>query len=163
MKELLLQYARYNIWANKQFINVLHKLNEEQIDTEITSSFSSIRTTVYHMWGAEDIWVQRLHLVEQPVWAGTVFEGSFEEALGKWQAASDALLAFVEKQYDDSAFQHVMQYYNLKKQSMKLPVHTALMQVLNHGTYHRGQLVTMLRQLGLKKVPSTDFFLFATR
>ncbi len=163
MKELLQQYARYNIWANKQLIDVLQKLDNEQLDAEIPSSFPSIRKTVYHLWSAEDIWLQRLLLAEQPVWAESVFEGSFDEVLGKWKDTSAALLAFVEKQYNDESFRHILQYYNLKKISFKVPVSTVLMQVFNHATYHRGQLVTMLRQAGVKKIPGTDFHTFALK
>jgi uncharacterized damage-inducible protein DinB len=32
--------------------------------------------------------------------------------------------------------------------------------VFNHATYHRGQLVTMLRQIGAEKIPATDFAAF---
>jgi uncharacterized damage-inducible protein DinB len=163
MKELLQQYARYNIWANKQLIDVLQKLDNEQLDAEIPSSFPSIRKTIYHLWSAEDIWLQRLLLAEQPVWAESVFEGNFDEAVGKWQDASAGLLAFVEKQYNDESFRHILQYYNLKKISFKVPVSTVLMQVFNHATYHRGQLVTMLRQAGVKKIPGTDFHIFSTK
>lgn len=163
MKELLLQMARYNTWANKQFIDVLLKLDEAALDTEITSSFPSIRKTVYHLWSAEDIWLQRLNLAEQPQWAESVFSGNFATALEKWQNASQALQAFVENQYDDEAFRHVLQYYNLKKVSFKIPVYIVLMQAFNHATYHRGQLTTMLRQAGVKKIPGTDLHTFATR
>lgn len=163
MKELLLQMARYNTWANKQFIDVLLKLDEDVWDMEITSSFPSIRRTVYHLWSAEDIWLQRLNLVEQPQWAESVFSGNFAAALEKWQNASQALQTFVENQYDDEAFRHVLQYYNLKKVSFKIPVYIVLMQAFNHATYHRGQLTTMLRQAGVKKIPGTDLHTFATR
>ena len=47
--------------------------------------------------------------------------------------------------------EHVFQYYNSKKEHFKSPVYQMLMHVFNHGTYHRGQLVNMLRQLGVEK------------
>jgi len=163
MKELLTRFAKYNKWANARFADVLLKLTEEQLDMEINSSFPSIRTTVYHMWSAENIWLQRLNLVEQPVWVQDSFNGTFEEAVENWRNCSEGLLSFIDKQFNDNAFQHVMQYYNLKKQSVKLPVHVGLMQVLNHATYHRGQLVTMLRQAGVKKIPASDYYLFTAK
>lgn len=46
---------------------------------------------------------------------------------------------------------------------MKLPVNVILMHVFNHATYHRGQLVTMLRQLGVKKIPQTDFMVYMSK
>lgn len=163
MKEIMLQMAGYNVWANKLMIDALLQLSEEQLDRIIESSFPSIRKTVYHLWSAESIWQQRLNLEEKPVWQESVFEGSFQEATENWMTASKSLFDFTEKQFNDYAFTHVVHYYNLKKQSAKLQVYVALMQVLNHSTYHRGQLITMIRQAGLKKVPSTDFFLYAMK
>lgn len=161
MKELLQQYAKYNVWANKRIIDVILKLDAELFDKEMVSSFPSIKATVYHTWSAESVWMQRLALVEQPVWLADVFAGTFEEACANWQKVSEELVLFVEKQYDERSFQHVLQYYNFQKQSVKLPVYTVLMHIFNHSTQHRGQLVTMLRQAGARKIPATDLVAFA--
>lgn len=160
MKEILLQYAGYNIWANKKIIETLLQLEKQKLDLEIESSFSSIHKTVYHVWSAEYVWLQRLQLAEHAVWMESTFNGSFEEACERWLNASSQLYDFVSKQYDDKAFAHVFQYYNLKKQSVKMPVRDVLMQVFNHSTYHRGQLVTMMRLCGMNKIPGTDFITF---
>lgn len=163
MKELLIDLAKYNMWANALFINELSKLSDEQLDKELISSFPTIRKTVSHIWSAEDIWLQRLGLKEQPVWAESVFTGSFEEMCTNWEETSKGLLSFIERQYSDTAFEHVLQYYNLKKQSAKIPVYVVLVQVLNHGTYHRGQLVTMMRQVGVKKIPASDYVIYKAK
>ena len=60
----------------------------------------------------------------------------------------------------DLSLEHVFQYYNNKKEHFKMPVYQMLLHVFNHGTYHRGQLINMLRQLDEKKVPQTDFSLW---
>lgn len=160
---MLLQLARYNVWANKLMIETLLQLDERRLDMVIESSFSSIRKTVYHMWSAEDIWMQRLHLAEQPVWAESAFKGDFEEAVKKWGQVSKKIQTFVEKQFSDDSFTHVVQYYNLKRQHTKVPVYVCLLQAFNHATYHRGQLVTMLRQAGVTKIPGTDFHIFVMK
>lgn len=157
MKELLTQYAEYNIWANKRIIDIMLKLEPSLADKEIASSFPSLKTTAYHIWGAENIWLQRLQLTEYPTWVANDFKGSFEEACAEWQRVSAALKQFIEKQYDDKAFAHVLQYYDMKKNSHKTPVFQVLNHAFNHSTYHRGQLVTILRQLGQTDIPSTDF------
>lgn len=157
MKELLLQYARYNQWANKQMLDVLLKLEDGAVDTEINSSFPSVRRTAMHTWGAESIWLQRLQLAEHPAWYGDDLTIAFDEACQRWQAESATLIAFIEKQYDDRAFEHILQFYDRQKAAHKMPVYQVLHHVFNHSTYHRGQLVTMLRQLGVTKIPSTDF------
>jgi len=160
MKELLLQYARYNIWANKRIIDVLLKHDEEVLNMEIKSSFPSLQATVFHSWGAESIWLKRLHLEEKPVFASMDFKGPFAEACNEWQKASEGLLQFIEKQYDDKALEHVFQYNDLKGTPHKNPVYATLQHVFNHSTYHRGQLVTMLREVGETKLPTTDFIVY---
>lgn len=160
MKEILLQFAKYNLWANKRIIEVMLQLGEAQLDMEMVSSFPTIRKTVYHTWSAEYIWVQRLQLAEHPVWIETGFAGSFAEACNEWQKASESLVQFIEKQLDNRAFEHVFQYYNLQKQFTKMPVYTALTHAFNHSTQHRGQLITMLRQAGVSRIPGTDMILF---
>ena len=155
--------AKYNVWANKLMIDALLQLSEEQLDMVIESSFSSIRKTAYHVCVSESFWEQRLNLVEQHLRAELVLEGSFQEVMDKWGGASKSLMDFTERQFNDDAFTHVVHYYNHKKQSVKQQVYVALMQVLNHSTYHRGQLITMMRQAGVKKVPATDFYMYAMK
>lgn len=160
MKDLLLQYARYNVWANKRIIDVLLKIDEDLLDKAVESSFPSIRETVYHMWSADFIWLQRLELTENPVWIAKLFKGSFAEACEDWQKVGATLVSFIERKYDDKALEHVMQYYSMDKKSFKNPEYASLLHVFNHATYHRGQLVTMLRQLNITSIPSTDFIAF---
>lgn len=155
MKELLQQYAAYNLWANKQFFERINKLSDEEINKEIASSFPSLYKTVLHMWLAEDVWYQRVKLVETVVPVADNFNGSFTELcnnLGKQdQQWKDWVDAATENQLN-----HVFAYMRNKEQQ-KMPVYQMLIHVFNHATYHRGQLVTMLRQLGADKIPATDF------
>ena len=160
MKQLLLEYAEYNAWANKKIIEVLLKLKEGADRNEIVSSFPSVYKTVMHSWSAESIWLQRLQLAEHPVWHEDIFKGTLSEACHEWQAVSSAFVEFVTKQYDDKALQHVVQFYDRQKNAYKMPVYQVLQHVFNHSTYHRGQLITMLRQLGITKLPQPDFTAF---
>jgi uncharacterized damage-inducible protein DinB len=57
----------------------------------------------------------------------------------------------------------VFHYQNTKKEQFKQPIYQVLLHMFNHSTYHRGQLVTMLRQLGVQKLPSTDFIVWSRR
>jgi uncharacterized damage-inducible protein DinB len=161
MKELLIQYAKYNIWANKRVLDILSMLDDATLDKDIISSYRSLRLTVYHIWSAEKIWLDRLLLAEKPVWAESIFAGDFKEAAKNWSEASQQLLQFAARQFNDRSFEHVVEYISLQKQPFKSPVHAVLMQVFNHSTYHRGQLITMLRQAGVSKIPNTDFIIFS--
>ena len=162
MKPLLQQYAAYNVWANQKLFDCINNLSDDQVQREITSSFSSIYKTVLHMWFAEDIWWQRLKLAEQPVSAADLFTGSFSELQQLFNRQSAEWAAWVA-QATEVQLTHVFAYQNSKKEQFKQPVYEMMLHVFNHGTYHRGQLVTMLRQLGVEKIPPTDFIVFARK
>lgn len=159
MKELLLQYARFNVWANDLTVNAMLPLAPSLLDQELVSSFPSLRKTVYHMWSAEAIWLQRLNLVEKPTWAAGSFTGSFDEACALWQQASAGLLSYTTAANNDS-LNAVLSYHDTKGNPWHRPVWQVLQHVSNHATYHRGQLVTMLRQVGVTTIPPVDFIYF---
>lgn len=152
--------ARYNAWANRRLAEKLMSLGDGLFDKEVPSSFPTLRNTVLHLYCAESIWLQRLQLVERPHWPFDDGELPAEGLCGAWAKASDGLTAFVDKQFNDRAFGHVVEYIDMRRQVMKLPVFSALQHVFNHSTYHRGQIVTMLRALGETKIPQTDLVHF---
>lgn len=162
MKDLLQQCTAYTVWANQKLFDCIGNLPEEKISQEIVSSFSSIQKTVLHMWDAEAIWWQRLKFEERIVVPSADFAGSFAELQKKSQQQSQ-----VWKEWVDNAtevqLQHVFAYQNTKKEQFKQPVYEMLLHLSNHATYHRGQLVTMLRQVGVEKIPQTDFVVFCRK
>lgn len=158
MKELLQQYAAYNIWATKLLTERISKLSDGKINQEIVNSFSSIYKTVQHMWLAEEVWWKRLKLTENIVLESSAFTGSFAEMVNILAKQSDQFKDWIDNA-TESQLVHVFAYVRNKEQ-IKMPVYQMLQHVFNHATYHRGQLVTMLNQLGADKIPSTDFSTF---
>jgi uncharacterized damage-inducible protein DinB len=159
MKELLLQYSNANLWANKRIIKALLQHDESALDMEMISSFPTIKATVFHVWSAESIWLQRLQHTEEPIWWQGVYKGTFTEAYKAWEETSDALIQFIE-QRNDELLKEVLKYHDRSNNAHHTPVYQVLLHVFNHSTYHRGQLVTMLRQAGIKEIPGTDFISF---
>jgi uncharacterized damage-inducible protein DinB len=160
MKELLQQYAAYNMWATKLLTDRISRLTEDEINKEIISSFPSLYKTLQHVWMAEEVWWKRLKLTENIVLESTAFNGSFIEMAD--------ILARQSKQYKDwvdaaneNQLTHVFAFVRNKEQH-KMPVYKMLHHVFNHASYHRGQLVTMLNQLGADKIPGTDFSTFSS-
>ena len=161
MKQLLQQYAAYNTWANKRIVETANQLSEEQINKEIVSSFPSVYKTVLHMMEVENVWWQRLQLVEQTTPPGW-FTGNFAELSKKLIELSQQWESWVQNA-NDANINHVFAWYNFKKEYFKEPVYKMLVHLFNHQTSHRGQLITMFRQLGVDKIPPTDFIVFARR
>jgi uncharacterized damage-inducible protein DinB len=156
MKELLLRYAMYNIWANQRIIVLLNGLTEEQLDKDLGSSFSSMRKTIYHMWDSESVWYQRLHLASPVIFPAKDFSGSWEEFVQLFSRQSELLKDFIATA-SDAKLAHTIEYHHTVKGICKSAVEHVILSAFNHSTYHRGQLVTMLRQTGLTKIPQTDF------
>ncbi len=158
MKELLQQYAAYNIWATKLLVDIINKLSDEEINREIASSFPSLYKTMQHMWLAEEVWWKRMKLVENIELESIGFSGSFDEMATKLAKQSQDWIEWVNKA-SEPQLEHVFAFIRNKEQT-KMPVYQMMHHVFNHATYHRGQLVTILRQLGVDKIPSTDFSSF---
>jgi uncharacterized damage-inducible protein DinB len=156
MKTLLAQFAAYNLWANGVLTACILELPPDVQTKEIVSSFPSLQATLLHMLDAESIWWQRMKLQEQIVRPSTTFSGNTQEL-------SKELLE-QSKQWNDwvqAAQEHMLEhefiYHTSKREKFKQPVWQVLLHLFNHGTYHRGQLITMLRQSGVTKLPNTDF------
>ena len=160
MKQLLLQYAAYNSWANKIITDKLKELSEEQLNREIVSSFPSLYKTVLHLMDVESIWWQRLKLAEHVEWPGKNFNGSFDELSKMLLQLSRQWEEWV-RNANEANITHVFAYQNSKKEQFKQPVYEMLLHLFNHQTFHRGQVVNMLRQLGIEKILPTDFIMFS--
>jgi uncharacterized damage-inducible protein DinB len=162
MKELLVQLATYNVWASQKLLDIISALPEEKQQAEMPSSFSSLYKTVLHMWDAESIWWQRMKMHERFVRPSENFNGSMKDVSNGLLSQSQQWRDWVNNA-NDMALDHVFQYYNTKRELFKDPTWQMLLHVFNHGTYHRGQLVNMLRQLGVEKIPQTDFIVWARK
>lgn len=159
MKELLKQYAAYNIWASQRILDMILGLPEEKQLADVPSSFNSLYKTVLHMWDAESIWWQRMKMHERFVIPSENFKGTMQDVANGLMQQSKQWGEWVSSA-SDLSLEHVFQYYNTKKEHFKMPVYQMLHHVFNHGTYHRGQLINMLRQLEVEKLPQTDFSLY---
>jgi uncharacterized damage-inducible protein DinB len=118
--------------------------------------------TILHLWDAESIWWQRMKLQERIVLPGESFNGNMldaSEGLRQQDKQWDAWISSAQEHH----LQHVFQYKNSKREQFKQPHYQMILHVLNHGTYHRGQLVAMLRQLEVDKIPPTDFIAWSRK
>jgi len=162
MKKLLLQYAAYNVWANQRIVECIENLTDDQINREINSSYKSIYATLLHLWDAEAIWWQRVKLQEQIDVPSSNFKGSILELGAQLMKQSKQWKEWVDLA-TEAALEHEFIYRNSKKEQFKQPVSEALLHLFNHQSYHRGQLITMFRQVGLEVVPNTDFIAFSRK
>lgn len=158
-KEYFIQLADYNIWANEIVHGWLNELTNEQWKRPMVSSFESIEATALHITGAETAWLGRLNNEASPVWLPAIFKGSKEELLPLWENTSAGIKNFI-KQFQEERFFDGLQFKRINGEQVVLKYYQIFAHVFNHSTYHRGQLVTMLRQAGFANIGSTDLMMY---
>ena len=162
MKTLLQQLAGFNTWTNQKLTEYILSFPEDLYQKDVISSFPSIHLTLLHMWSAEHIWWQRLKLMENINRPEDYFKGSTREVIQNLIQQNKLWEDWVNNS-SEMTLDHVFKYHNTKREPFKQPTYQMLLHVFNHGTYHRGQLVTMLRQLGQTKIPATDFIVWSRK
>jgi uncharacterized damage-inducible protein DinB len=154
------KYTNFNFWANELLLSVTeNEVTEESLDKVIQSSFPSLRKTIYHIWDAEYIWLKRLSGESLSDWPSKSFKGDFSEAKEKMLLNSKAFISYAEK-LSDAELNSPFTYKNVEGKEFTNQVWESIHHCMNHSTYHRGQMVTLLRQLGVATVPSTDFITY---
>jgi len=144
----------YGSWATARMFGAAEALTEEQLEAPMTSSFPSFSATLAHIVAAEWIWLRRW-LGDSPA---TVPDWVARPALAQTKtelAAVEAERASFLERLTDADLAEAVVYRGLDGQAFSLPLGQLMRHVVNHSTYHRGQLVTLLRQLG-HTPPNTD-------
>ncbi|WP_026677499.1 DinB family protein [Fictibacillus gelatini] len=167
MKDKALKLYNYHVWANKKVFQHLKELPGDLVTKEIQSVFPSIFEALTHVYVADNVWL------------GVMAEESFdeirmkadqltEEAKGKsieeleqlFEECSERYRSFLESQDD---FDRIISPEHPRFGKLDTKLFELIQHVVNHGTYHRGNIAAMLRQMGHPGIP-TDyiFYLMAT-
>ena len=158
-KQYFTELASYNNWTDDIIIGWLKQISEDQWEQAVESSFSSIQLTAIHMVSAKKIWIDFWTKKPAPVYLSTVFNGTKDELIAIWQKASDDLKRFVENYPEEDYKLPVTVFYPNGKEA-KMEFWKTLPHFVNHATYHRGQLVTILRHAGFTNFTNTDLFTY---
>lgn len=143
----------YNRWANRLLLDAVEQLDAAAFTRDLGSSFPSVRDTLAHVLAAEWVWLQR--------WRGTSPDGppgwdasTLKSLRQAWRAVEEDQRAFVDGLLAEDLDRSIA-YRNTAGSPFTNRLADMLRHVVNHSSYHRGQVVTMLRQLGATAV-STD-------
>ena len=152
----------FNAWANRRCLTAAAALTPEQFTKPLGSSFSSVRDTLAHIFGAEWIWLERFQGRSPASLPDTTqFKdvGSLKE---RWSEHETRLLGFV-RGLAQSDLNRVFGYKTLKFGVYSNPLWESMQHLVNHGTYHRGQVTTLLRQLGAQPIATDPMHFYRER
>ena len=149
----------FNYWARDRVLAAVGPLTPEQYTRDLGNSFKSVRDTLVHVYSAEWIWYMRWNgeSPTTPIPADRYPDPvSLQTA---WLELEGQIRSFFDR-LSESDVARVFEYRLLSGQPGKSAFWQMLQHVVNHGSYHRGQVTTMLRQLGAAPAKSTDLITF---
>ena len=159
MSYSMIKHLGYSVWATDRLSKILEKADESILKKEVPSSFPTIEKTILHIWDAESIWMKRLEGESKLTWPSEGFAGDRRKLLTGWLTSATALRDMIEPM-SESDLDRRIDYKNMAGVGFSSTVEEILYHVTNHGTFHRGQIVTMLRTLGITDIPSTDLITY---
>jgi len=152
------QLYDYNRWASRRILTVASTLASDDFIRPMGNSFSSIRDTLAHILSAEWIWLERWQGRSPGALLEAVTFPTVQSLESRWETVEHDQMQFIEA-LTSQRLGEELAYINQKGQRNSYPLWQQLVHVVNHSSYHRGQVITLLRQLGAEAV-STDFLVY---
>jgi Uncharacterized protein conserved in bacteria len=153
LKTLITKSADYNNWVVNKYINWLADKSDDQLNQEVPSSFPTILKTLNHILQTQEYWWS--HISESNDFDFEKKPTTKEDIFEALKRSSLQLLAYVQK------LSEIDLEKNIKVESpwfqCDFTKYEYIQQLILHGTYHRGQIVTMGRAIGITDAPMTDF------
>lgn len=161
LSALIKDYTVYGLWANKTMVNWLKTKPAELLDKELPSSFPGIKQTLAHIWHVEMAWMGYIKKAPVQVPYGQTYTGSAADVFNDLLSTSEELNNYVQSLQDEELEEviHVQSTY----MNSHLARYEMIQHCVTHDAYHRGQIVTMGRQLGFTDAPMTDFLFYLDR
>jgi uncharacterized damage-inducible protein DinB len=137
----------YLFWAHERMMISVSRLSPEEFTRDMGSSFPSIRDTLVHMMSIEWLSLSRWHGIFPDSMLDPGAFPAVEALEERWAGIRRELRSYLGRVHN----QHINNlaiYRNLQGEEVRLPLYATLLQLVNHHNYHRGQVTTLLRQLG---------------
>ena len=148
----------YNTWANARIFEAVRPLTPEQFGRDLGSSYPSVRDSLAHIVWAEWLWFQRWNGTSPKVVFEPVDFPRAESLEARWLEVAADQRVFLDG-LTNQRLASMVRYVNLQGQPWEYPLWRQMYHLVNHSSYHRGQVTAMLRQLGSRAV-ATDFLVF---
>jgi uncharacterized damage-inducible protein DinB len=147
------QLYDYDTWADLKLLEVIAAVTKDNYMKDLASSFGGIHGTLVHILSANKVWFARW-TGKTPVLLEVEDFPTVEVVKKQWDAYHCEIRNFV-RSLTEEKLNAPLFYTDFKGNSYTQPLFQLMQHRVNHSSYHRGQVVTMLRQMG-EKVVSTD-------
>jgi uncharacterized damage-inducible protein DinB len=145
----------YNYWARDRQLQACATLSEAQFLRPLGSSFSSLRDTLAHLVAVEWIWLERWRGRSPRSLLSAEDFPTVAAVSERWHGVESEMRQYLAGLSEDALARSIT-YVNRQGQTWTYVLWRMMLHVLNHQSYHRGQVTTLLRQLGVQ-APEVDF------
>ena len=155
-RDFLRLQLSYTRWASERTLDAARPLNEEELKRDLGNSHGGVQGTLLHIYQADRVWLSRLVGAPRLTLSDPNEVWTLDTLAADWAGVFDRYASWLEGVRDVEADLH---YKNLAGQDYQLPIWQVILHVVNHASYHRGQITTLLRQLNYSPV-GTDLHVF---
>lgn len=151
----LAAHLSYSAWASRRLLDFAAGIPGAHLTQEIANSHGGILKTFQHVYYADRIWLARMEGAVPTDFADPEPGPTLAELNDRWFGILERLETWAAQQDSN----RIVAYKNIKGEDFAKPIYLILLHVVNHATYHRGQIAAMLRQLG-HVPPFTDLIYY---
>jgi uncharacterized damage-inducible protein DinB len=149
----------YHYWARDRLLEAVAPLTSEQLTADRGNSFPSIHATIVHLYGADWIWLSRWEGVSPTALPSANEFPDLAAVRAAWRDIETRLRALVDRLGEDG-IQRPIEYRGPTGVLQAQLFWQMFQHLVNHGSYHRGQVTTMLRQIKMAPPKSLDLIAF---
>ncbi len=149
MRDMIRMTYAYNNWANERILDTCSKLTQEQFlaGEGISIENPSIRDTLVHMLGTQELWLARFNGVSPTSLLESKDFGTLDLIRQYWYEVEAHTQGYIDH-IEDDVLQEVLHYKNLSGKDQAYPRWQAMLQLANHATQHRSEVALLLTRLG---------------
>lgn len=152
LQNLTTRYLQYNLWANERITSWLMSLDRSKLYEHIDSSFGTIDHTLQHILSAQLYWYPIIRHEEINAFNPHYKENAVDIVIADLVTSSRLLIDEFSKWNEQQWVDHIRVSDSTQSR------YEYILHLVNHGSYHRGQIVSMCRGLGIQgEIPVTDY------
>ena len=159
-REDALNLVDYHYWARDRILDAVAMLTPEQYVRDLASSFTSVRDTLVHTYGAEWNWYLRWIGTSPTAFPSPADFPDVSSLRAAWKSQEQKVRLLVDSLASTNELGRTLRYRTFAGEEMESVFSHMLQHVVNHASYHRGQVTTMLRQLGAPAPKPQDLIRF---
>jgi len=148
----------YNAWANRKLFAAAAALPQEHYFRDLRSSHGGIHGTLAHIVWAEQLWLCRWLKAPNPAVSQGKDLGSLDAVRARWEEVEAQRAEFL-RDFPDARLAETRAVQPSTGGEFLHTFGEMFRHAIDHSSYHRGQVVTLLRQLGVQP-PSTGLIVY---